>query len=70
MLLGVGDALADPELMASVMANLSEVATLKPIDPADHSFHVPVRSGRTDADVIQEVLDAVAKWACKVIGEL
>jgi uncharacterized protein len=66
---GTHDALADAALMASVTAKLGVVATLKPIDPADHSFHVPVRSGRTDADVMQEVLDAIAKWASTVIGK-
>jgi hypothetical protein len=29
---------------------------------ADHSFHVPARSGRKDADVREELLDAMAKW--------
>ena len=64
---GTHDALAGLELMASVTANLGDAATLKLIDSADHSFHVPVRSGRTDSDVMQEVLDAIAKWAAKVI---
>jgi uncharacterized protein len=66
---GTHDALADAALMASVTAKLGAVATLKPVDPADHSFHVPVRSGRTDADVMQEALDAIAMWASTVIGK-
>jgi uncharacterized protein len=29
---------------------------------ADHSFHVPARSGRNDADVRAEWLQAFAEW--------
>ena len=29
---------------------------------ADHSLHVPRRSGRTDAQVLDEALDAMATW--------
>jgi predicted alpha/beta-hydrolase family hydrolase len=37
-------------------------ATLKLFDDADHSFHVPARSGRKDADVLRELLDAAVQW--------
>ena len=37
-------------------------ATLIPIQYADHSFHVPVRSGRTDEDIQQALAAAIAKW--------
>ena len=37
-------------------------------DDADHSFHVPARSGRKDAQVLGEVLDAFAGWLGDVIG--
>jgi hypothetical protein len=36
--------------------------TLKQLDQADHSFHVPVRSGQTDAQVVGEALDGAAAW--------
>jgi hypothetical protein len=35
-------------------------------DDADHSFHVPARSGRRDADVRRELLDALAAWILTV----
>jgi uncharacterized protein len=35
---------------------------------ADHSFHVPARSGRTDAQVMNDVLDAFNAWADGVIA--
>jgi hypothetical protein len=31
-------------------------------EDADHSFHVPVRTGRKDAEIRSEMLDAVAGW--------
>jgi len=37
-------------------------ATLKLIQDADHSFHVPARSGRKYADVKTELLDALTMW--------
>jgi hypothetical protein len=35
---------------------------------ADHSFHVPVRSGRTDVQVMNDVLDAFKTWADGLIA--
>ena len=29
---------------------------------ADHSFHVPVRSGRSDREVLASLLDGAAAW--------
>jgi hypothetical protein len=37
-------------------------ATLKLFTDADHSFHVPAKSGRSDAQVMSELLDAFAAW--------
>ena len=41
-------------------------ASLHVFDDADHSFHVPARSGRRDADVRREMLDALAAWILTV----
>ena len=41
-----------------MVEHLGEIATLAPIPDADHSFHVPARSGRKDADVLEALLDA------------
>lgn len=59
---GENDALARLDLLRSVVANLGQRATLKLIADADHSFHVPAKTGRKDADVLNEFLDAAAKW--------
>ena len=59
---GRRDKLADPALLAPLVARLHPPATLRFFDFADHSFHVPAHSGRTDAEVRAELLDALAGW--------
>jgi len=63
---GSRDALADLNLLRPVVARLGDRATLRVCDDADHSFHVPARSGRRDADVRRELLDALAAWILTV----
>jgi predicted alpha/beta-hydrolase family hydrolase len=58
---GTRDKLAEPELIRPVVAALAS-ASCHEIEAADHSFHVPVRSGRTDREAMTEILDAVAGW--------
>jgi len=65
---GTRDALADTAVLAAVLNRLSVTATSHMIEQADHSFHVPVRSGHTDKQVLAEVLDTLAEWARRVIG--
>src|SRR5262245_59573206 len=65
---GTRDALAEPDQLKPVIASLGERATLKLFDQADHSFHVPAKSGRKDGEVLKEILDAFAQWIDKVIG--
>jgi predicted alpha/beta-hydrolase family hydrolase len=60
---GTRDALADTALLKPVVAGLGKRATLLLFDDADHSFHVPVRSGRKDVDVLREMMEAFAAWA-------
>lgn len=59
---GTRDELANLELLQPVIQRLGARATLQLFADADHSFHVPARSGRTDAQVMVDVLDALAKW--------
>lgn len=65
---GTRDALADLALLAPVVAGLGKRATLHVVDAADHSFHVPKRSGRSDAQVLNEMLDVVATWMAGVLA--
>ena len=57
---GTRDALADPALIRQIAEELGERATLEMFPDADHSFHVPARSGRTDEQVRADILDALA----------
>ncbi|HEY2807810.1 MAG TPA: alpha/beta family hydrolase [Steroidobacteraceae bacterium] len=59
---GTADALAERALMQAVIARLGARATVQWVDDADHSFHVPARTGRKDAQVRDELLSAVAGW--------
>ena len=59
---GTRDALADIGLMGATLESLGNVATLKAIDQADHSFHVPKRSGQNDAQVIAVLCGLISAW--------
>lgn len=61
-LTGTRDALAERSLLEGVVARLGARATLSLVEGADHSFHVPSGSGRTDAEVLEEVLGRLATW--------
>ncbi len=59
---GTRDALAEPALLRAALARLGDRATLIPVEDADHSFHVPVRSGRSDEQVLANMLDDLVAW--------
>ncbi|PYP10218.1 MAG: alpha/beta hydrolase, partial [Gemmatimonadetes bacterium] len=40
---------------------------LYPVEGGDHSFHVLKRSGRTDADVMTELVQAIVDWSRQLI---
>lgn len=63
---GTRDELASLELLERLVAQLGERATLKLLPDADHSFHVPARTGRKDADVRAEGLAAMVSWIDKL----
>jgi dienelactone hydrolase len=65
---GTRDALADTKLIEGLVQQLGSQATLKLYPDADHSFHVPARSGRNDADIRSELLDDLAAWMEKIGG--
>jgi predicted alpha/beta-hydrolase family hydrolase len=64
---GTRDALAERDQLRPVIARLGKRATLELFDDADHSFHVPARTGRKDADVRREMLDALAAWIDRIV---
>jgi uncharacterized protein len=59
---GTRDALADLTLLRPVIERLGARAALQLVADADHSFHVPARSGRKDPEVRGEMLDGLAEW--------
>jgi len=59
---GTRDDLADLGLLEPLVKKLGVDATLQLFSDADHSFHVPARSGRTDAEVLAEMADTIAAW--------
>jgi uncharacterized protein len=60
---GTNDKLAELALLEPVVKHLGARATLHLVDGADHSFHVPARSGRNDREVMVELIDTFVKWA-------
>jgi uncharacterized protein len=59
---GERDELARLDLLRLVITRLGARATLHVVAGGDHSFRVPAASGRKGAEVMAEVLDAVAGW--------
>jgi len=66
---GTRDDLADLQLLQPLVAELGSRATLTLVDDADHSFHVRKSSGRGDAQVIEELADALSTWVGTVLSD-
>ena len=64
---GTRDKLAELDLMRPVIDRVGARATLHVVEGADHSFEVLKRSGRSSADVLEELAKTVAAWA-NVLG--
>jgi predicted alpha/beta-hydrolase family hydrolase len=64
---GTRDEFADLRLLQPLTEQLAARATLKLFQDADHSFHVPARTGRKDSEVRAEMLDAMTDWIEKMI---
>jgi len=59
---GTRDKLAEWSRVQALTAALAPRAALIQVDDGDHAFHVPARSGRSDAQVLGTILDGVAAW--------
>jgi len=64
---GTRDDLAELELLQPLIERLGALATLKLFDDADHSFHVPARSGRKDAEIVRELASVLAAWIATIV---
>lgn len=60
---GTRDEFAQTGLLQQVVRGLGARATLHLIEEGDHSFKVPKRTGKTDADVMNELADTIQQWA-------
>jgi len=63
---GTRDEFATPELLRGVIDNLGWRASVHLVDDGGHSFKVPKRTGKTEADVIRELAHAVETWFVSV----
>jgi predicted alpha/beta-hydrolase family hydrolase len=59
---GTRDPLCRRDLMDAVRARLPASFTMHWLDGADHSFHVLKSTGRTDADVLDEIGETIGQW--------
>lgn len=60
---GTRDEFAGLDLLRPVVQGLGERATLHLIDDGDHSFKVRKKSGRSEADVMNDLATQIASWA-------
>lgn len=73
---GTRDRLADPPRLRGTLDGLAcravagggPAPALHLVEGADHGFHVLKRSGRTDAEVVEEVCSRLAAWMGDVAG--
>ena len=63
---GTRDEFAGLDLLRPVVQRLGARATLHLIEGGDHSFKVLKRSGRTDAEVMPEIVDAISGWGMRI----
>ncbi len=67
---GDRDEFADLKLLKPVVTRLGERATLHIVEGGDHSFHVLKRSGKTDPDVMGELVGTIADWTGRLVEAL
>jgi predicted alpha/beta-hydrolase family hydrolase len=65
---GARDKLANIEEMRALCRELGPAAELLEVPDADHSFHVPARSGRNDTQVLVDLCAATARWIDRHLG--
>jgi uncharacterized protein len=64
---GTRDTFAELALIEPLAKRLGGQATLTLFEDADHSFHVPARTGRSDSQVRTTLLAALSSWADAVL---
>jgi predicted alpha/beta-hydrolase family hydrolase len=64
---GTRDKLANLDLLRPLLAEVRPPPSLHVVVDADHGFHVPKRSGRSDEEVLDELCRVLAEWARSVL---
>ncbi len=59
---GTRDRLADLTLLGPICEQLRDRATLHVVESADHSFHVPRKSGKTNHEILGQLASVIADW--------
>lgn len=62
---GTRDEFGQLDLLQQVVRGLGDRATLHLVEDGDHSFKVPKRTGKSEADVMNELADTFVQWADK-----
>ena len=65
---GTRDKLAELQLLEPLVTRLGASASLHLVQEADHSFHVPARSGRNDREAMSEVVGTLSAWIGATAG--
>jgi predicted alpha/beta-hydrolase family hydrolase len=65
---GTKDEFAGLDLLQPLVKRLGRKAKLHLIEDGNHSFRVPAKSGRKEADVIAELADTLAGWMEGIAG--
>ena len=63
---GTRDEFATLDLLQGVVDRLGTRATLHLIEEGDHSFKVPKRTGKSERDVMEDVVTTIHTWATNV----
>ena len=67
---GTRDDFASLSLLHPLIEGLGEHATLELIEGADHSFHVPVRGGRKNEEILAGMLEKAVAWMESILGRV
>ena len=65
---GSRDEFAEFTLLKKLARRLGTLASFWMFEDADHSFHVPARSGHTDAEIRAALAGTLVEWVDKVIS--
>lgn len=63
---GTRDPFCTPALMEDVLERLGDNWEMHWVEGADHSFHVPKSSGKTDAGVMSEIAELAKSWVARI----